>query len=71
MRDDSMNAANPFSANQFVALGLPGKPKDRRQQFGGSLGGPIKKDKLFYFEELKKVDEFGTTDMGKLRFCCS
>ena len=49
MRDDSMNAANPFSANQLVALGLPGKPKDRRQQLGGSLGGPIKKDKLFYF----------------------
>jgi hypothetical protein len=49
MRDDSMNAANPFSANQLVAVGLPGKPNDRRQQFGGSLGGPIKKDKLFYF----------------------
>src|SRR5215469_3395070 len=49
IRDDSLNAANPFSANQLVALGLPGKPNDRRQQFGGSLGGPIKKDKLFYF----------------------
>ena len=49
IRDDSLNAANPFSASQLVALGLPGKPKDRRQQFGGSLGGPIKKDKLFYF----------------------
>jgi len=38
IRDDSMNAANPFSANQLVALGLPGKPKDRRQQFGASVG---------------------------------
>ncbi|HLK50206.1 MAG TPA: carboxypeptidase regulatory-like domain-containing protein [Bryobacteraceae bacterium] len=49
IRDDSLNAANPFSANQLVAVGLPGKPKDRRQQFGGSVGGPIKRDKLFYF----------------------
>jgi len=49
IRDDSMNAANPYSAIQLVALGFPGKPKDRRQQFGGGAGGPIKKDKLFYF----------------------
>jgi len=49
IRDDSLNAANPFSAIQLVAVGLPGKPKDRRQQFGGSVGGPIKKDKVFYF----------------------
>jgi outer membrane receptor protein involved in Fe transport len=49
IRDDSLNAANPFSANQLVAVGLPGKPKDRRQQFGGSVGGPVKKDKIFYF----------------------
>ena len=49
IRDDSLNAANPFSASTLVALGLPGKPKDRRQQFGASVGGPIKQDKLFYF----------------------
>jgi hypothetical protein len=49
IRDDSLNAANPYSANTLVALGLPGKPKDRRQQFGASVGGPIKEDKLFYF----------------------
>jgi Carboxypeptidase regulatory-like domain/TonB-dependent Receptor Plug Domain len=49
IRDDSLNAANPFSASTLVALGLPGKPKDRRQQFGASVGGPIKQDKVFYF----------------------
>ncbi len=49
IRDDSLNAANPYSAISLAAVGLPSKPKDRRQQFGGSVGGPIKKDKVFYF----------------------
>jgi len=49
IRDDSLNAANPYSATTLVPLGLPGKPKDRRQQFGASMGGPVKKDKVFYF----------------------
>ena len=41
--DSAMNA-NDSIDNQ---LGL-GKPPNRRQQFGGTVGGPIKKDKLFY-----------------------
>jgi hypothetical protein len=49
IRDDSLNAANPFTATTLVPLGLPGKPEDRRQQFGASVGGPVKKDKVFYF----------------------
>ncbi len=49
IRDDSLNAANSVSAPALKALGLAPKPKDRRQQFGPSLGGAVKKDKLFYF----------------------
>ncbi len=49
IRDDSLNAANPYSGPQLIALGLSPIPKDRRQQFGPNLGGAIKKDKLFYF----------------------
>ncbi len=44
IRDDSLNSFNSLTK----AAGLA-KPKDRRQQFGPSAGGAIKKDKLFYF----------------------
>ncbi len=49
IRDDSMNAANPYGGPQLIALGYPPKTHDRRQQFGPYGGGAIKKDKLFYF----------------------
>jgi Carboxypeptidase regulatory-like domain/TonB dependent receptor len=53
LRDNRVGARNPFSfqtistpsGNQVVGL----KPKDQRHQFGGSVGGPIIKNKLFFF----------------------
>jgi hypothetical protein len=61
-RDDAMDAQNPFSFTQPLQPGqafdpltqaqLKGSPvKDTltRQQFGGTLGFPIKKDKTFLF----------------------
>ncbi len=38
-----------FAARDFFALPTARKSKLRNQQFGGSLGGPILKDKLFFF----------------------
>ncbi len=49
LRNSALDARNFFDG--------PSVPAFRQNQFGGSVGGPIKKDKLFFFandEELKK-----------------
>lgn len=54
IRDNTLGATNPFTthtipndAGGFDTVKF--KPEDRRHQFGGSVGGSIIKDKLFYF----------------------
>jgi hypothetical protein len=50
-----------FNADQKVANGdgtsSPANPPYRRQWFGGSVGGPIKKDKLFAFFAMERQRE--------------
>jgi Carboxypeptidase regulatory-like domain len=53
VRSNALGATNPFSIatsynNGIVTTG-PVKPNDLRQQFGGSAGGPILRNKLFFF----------------------
>lgn len=43
VRHEALNARNYFAAND------PLKPKFRRNQFGGVFGGPIRRDRTFFF----------------------
>jgi hypothetical protein len=40
---------NDLMARSFFLPATQNKPKSIHNQFGGTIGGPIKKDKLFYF----------------------
>lgn len=47
LRDNDLGARNPRGFNPLTGEAL--KPVDRRHQFGGTIGGPIVHDKLFFF----------------------
>ncbi len=45
LRNEALNARNLFAATNAV------KPRYRRHQFGGVLGGPLKRDRTFFFAD--------------------
>ncbi len=52
LRYPTLNALDPYSKYQGLHGGNPfllTQPIHQQQQFGGSIGGPIIKDRLFYF----------------------
>jgi hypothetical protein len=49
LRNTVFNAIGPFTPPANALTGKPQKPILIRNQFGGTFGGPIFKDKLFFF----------------------
>lgn len=56
-RHQSLDAGDPFAVTLAGDRLTRVKPDSERQQFGGTLGGPLKKDRTFYFlsyEQLRR-----------------
>lgn len=59
-RSQRFDARNPFDFNPS------GKSPFSRQQYGGSVGGPIKQDKTFFFTALERFSQDETTFVNLL-----
>jgi hypothetical protein len=75
LRDSAIQAQNPFSVNvvpnaQTDFQAVPVKPPYTRVQAGATLGGPIQKDKTFYFfsYEITRRQETGFSSIGQNNF---
>lgn len=74
-RHDRLNANAPALLAEARGESTAGvqKPPFERQQFGGSFGGPIKKDKAFFFGSIERTRERGNAfvsadDQAKITF---
>ena len=69
LRYPSWNALDPVAKSQRIYT----QPIHQQQQFGGSVGGPIIKDKLFYFftyDGSRKVNPVLYTSTVKYPLAC-
>jgi hypothetical protein len=68
-RNSALDARNFFDKGVFT--GGPRLPLYQRNDFGGAFGGPIRKDKTFFygvFEELRQNLGFTATDISRLPY---
>jgi len=65
-RNDVLNA-NDYFLNQVGR----GRPNLKQNQFGGSLGGPIKGDKLFFFGSYQGTRQVNGVAAGQSRVACT
>lgn len=66
LRNEALNANDFF----FNRTGTP-KPVVRQNQFGGTVGGPIKRDKLLFFGSYQGTRQITGLAAGKTRAKCS
>ena len=59
-RDDALDARNAFDFNPN------GQSPFNRQQYGGSVGGPLKKDRTFFFTAFERFDQQETSFVNLL-----
>jgi Carboxypeptidase regulatory-like domain/TonB dependent receptor len=70
LRYPTLNALDPIQK----AAGIYTQPVHQQQQFGGSAGGPVIKDKLFYFvtyDGSRKVNPIAYTSSSKFPLACT
>lgn len=51
---------------QFANAGITGKPRFDSNRFGGTVGGPIRRNKLFYFADLEYSPTGGAFTPGQI-----
>jgi hypothetical protein len=67
-RNTFLDANDIFNKQSEKALGEPNKPEPLNENlFGGTIGGPIKKDKVFFFgsyQGFRQLNSVGTNGFG-------